>query len=390
MAESLTIRNFGPIKEIEIPILRPLNVFVGPSGSGKSTIMKVLAAFQWLYKMLCIRSYLKRSGVKRSPFRFRVEDLLKHNGLSGYMQPDTEIIYRNESTELIYNRRSKLQGANTLVPPQEISLEKIAFISDKRMTIPNILSGMINIRHGLFYLEDTLENFMLAWDAIPSTGVDYIGVKFETKRTGAGRRIMVVPLSDDAKAYALPLHEASSGIQSVSAVHYIAEYFARHYDLVNSINSSVLSYLSRSDSLSDFKTQTNIGDFPRRRITLHIEEPELSLFPDNQTGLMEYLYRNFFSAEERPDHIAFQLNVATHSPYLVNHLNLMFKAAETRRPINGATLNFEDVNLFYLHSGVLNDMRLLNAPIMNTDVLSNTIENIYELYDALTETSTVE
>ena len=68
----------------------------------------------------------------------------------------------------------------------------------------------------------------------------------------------------------------------------------------------------------------------------------------------------------------------------------MFKAAETRRPINGATLNFEDVNLFYLHSGVLNDMRLLNAPIMNTDVLSNTIENIYDLYDALTETSTVE
>lgn len=390
MAESLTIRNFGPIKEIEIPNLQPLNVFVGPSGSGKSTIMKVLAAFQWLYKMLCIRSYLKRSGVKRSPFRFRVEDLLKHNGLSGYMQPDTEIIYRNESTELIYNRRSKLQGANTLVPPQEISLEKIAFISDKRMTIPNILSGMINIRHGLFYLEDTLENFMLAWDAITSTEVDYLGVKFETKRTGAGRRIMVVPLSDDAKDYALPLHEASSGIQSVSAVHYIAEYFARHYDLVNSINSSVLSYLSRSDSLSDFKTQTNIGDFPRRRITLHIEEPELSLFPDNQTGLMEYLYRNFFSAEERPDHTAFQLNVATHSPYLVNHLNLMFKAAETRRPINGATLNFEDVNLFYLHSGVLNDMRLLNAPIMNTDVLSNTIENIYELYDALTETSTVE
>lgn len=390
MAESLTIRNFGPIKEIEIPILRPLNVFVGPSGSGKSTIMKVLAAFQWLYKMLCIRSYLKRSGVKRSPFRFRVEDLLKHNGLSGYMQPDTEIIYRNESTELIYNRRRKLQGANTLVPPQEISLEKIAFISDKRMTIPNILSGMINIRHGLFYLEDTLENFMLAWDAITSTEVDYLGVKFETKRTGAGRRIMVVPLSDDAKDYALPLHEASSGIQSVSAVHYIAEYFARHYDLVNSINSSVLSYLSRSDSLSDFKTQTNIGDFPRRRITLHIEEPELSLFPDNQTGLMEYLYRNFFSVGRRSDRTAFQLNVATHSPYLVNHLNLMFKAAETRRPINGATLNFEDVNLFYLHSGVLNDMRLLNAPIMNTDVLSNTIENIYELYDALTETSTVE
>lgn len=36
---------------------------------------------------------------------------------------------------------------------------------------------------------------------------------------------------------------------------------------------------------------------------------------------------------------------------------------------------------------MLNDLRLLNAPIMNTDVLSDTIERIYELYDALTETT---
>ena len=65
----------------------------------------------------------------------------------------------------------------------------------------------------------------------------------------------------------------------------------------------------------------------------------------------------------------------------------MFKAAETRQPVNGASLNFDEVNLFYLHNGMLNDLRLLNAPIMNTDVLSDTIERIYELYDALTETT---
>jgi predicted ATPase len=68
MKESILIKNFGPIKEIEIGDIRPLTVFIGESGSGKSMVMKVLVLFRWLYKMLNIRSYLKYANITQTPF----------------------------------------------------------------------------------------------------------------------------------------------------------------------------------------------------------------------------------------------------------------------------------------------------------------------------------
>ncbi|MEO7801731.1 MAG: AAA family ATPase, partial [Ginsengibacter sp.] len=45
MKEKLIIKNFGPIKSVEIE-LRMFNVLIGDQGTGKSTIAKVLIAIQ--------------------------------------------------------------------------------------------------------------------------------------------------------------------------------------------------------------------------------------------------------------------------------------------------------------------------------------------------------
>lgn len=58
----------------------------------------------------------------------------------------------------------------------------------------------------------------------------------------------------------------------------IVEYFSKHYDLVESLNRSILSYVSQSDNLKAFKAATNVGEFPSKRVSLFVEEPELSLF----------------------------------------------------------------------------------------------------------------
>ena len=76
MRESLLIKNFGPIREVEIDDIRPLTIFIGESGSGKSTIMKVLAMFRWIYKMMNIRSYLRFAGISKSPFRFSLSSYI--------------------------------------------------------------------------------------------------------------------------------------------------------------------------------------------------------------------------------------------------------------------------------------------------------------------------
>ena len=43
MNEKLIIRNFGPIKDVELD-LRKINIFIGDQGTGKSTVAKVLYA----------------------------------------------------------------------------------------------------------------------------------------------------------------------------------------------------------------------------------------------------------------------------------------------------------------------------------------------------------
>lgn len=90
MSESIRIYHFGPIKDVTILDIRPLTVFIGESGSGKSTIMKVLAMFQWLYKMMCLRSYMKYAGVKKSAFRLRFDKLLQENGLESFTRSRTQ------------------------------------------------------------------------------------------------------------------------------------------------------------------------------------------------------------------------------------------------------------------------------------------------------------
>jgi len=40
MKESIIIKNFGPLKEVEIDDIKPLTVFIGKSAGGKSIIMK--------------------------------------------------------------------------------------------------------------------------------------------------------------------------------------------------------------------------------------------------------------------------------------------------------------------------------------------------------------
>ena len=71
MKEYITIKEFGPLKNIENLEIKPFTVLIGESASGKSTLMKVVAMMRYIHKMANIRSYLKHSKIAKSPFRMR-------------------------------------------------------------------------------------------------------------------------------------------------------------------------------------------------------------------------------------------------------------------------------------------------------------------------------
>lgn len=324
--ESLIIRRFGPIENVELPQIMRFNIFIGESGSGKSTIMKVLAMMRWIFKMCCMRTYFRESGLP-SPFRFRSESILSDNGLKYFVRPDSEIVYNNGSFQIV------LKGSSLIIPskavdPDQLTLHKIAYISDKRVLIPDLAAGNVTLRHNMFYLDETFLNYQKALEVISEAEMSYLGVKMSVKKTATGRRVVVSSNEKGASAFDnLPLTSASSGMQSSVALHVIAAYFSRHYSIVDAMNSTIIRYLAVGDNLSKFSADRNVGNFPYRRISLHLEEPELSLFPSNQWGLMQYLINECINAKNAE----MDLTMATHSPYILTALNIMMLAYRARQ-----------------------------------------------------------
>lgn len=378
MRESIIIRNFGPIKEIEIENIRPLTVLIGESGSGKSTILKVMALFRWIFKMVSIRSYLRQSGITKSPFIFGFNTYIRNNGFKGYLKDDTEIIYSRGNC-LIEYKNGKL-NADAFLDNAQLSLEKICFISDKRNMIPDILANNLDKKNTGFFLKETLGDYLLATKEVKELIFDYLGVKFVVVKTNAGDKYYIEGTNDESP-FSIKFEDASSGTQTVTPLSVIIEYFSRHYSLVKAFNNAIFSYMTNSDNLSDFKAVTNVGDIRYKRVNIHIEEPELSLYPESQRSLMNFIVNRCFI--DRPNDYDMTVMMATHSPYIINHINLLILAGKKGLLEGGASLNFNDVDVFEVTDGYLNDLKLEETFIIDSRPLSEPISNIYERYNEL-------
>lgn len=379
--ESLYIKNFGPIKEISIDDIKKFTVLIGESGSGKSTIMKVLALFRWLYKMINIRSFLRYSGIKKSPFRFMFVNMLKTSGMLGYLRTDTIFRYSNGACELEWDANSKkLKGTDKYIPKNELSLEKISFISDKRNIIPDILDHNVSIKRDMFYAVETYTDFEMALKNVKSVELLNLGVSFVAKKTQQGLKYSIVHNKDNNQG--VKLNEASSGTQNLVPVSVIVEYYSHYYDLVSSINNAILSYVAKSDTLSNFKAVNNIGDFPYKNVHLIIEEPELSLYPSSQRELMDYLISNLYGDLTRD--YSMSLIMATHSPYIVNYINVLLRR---NKQTSKASLQSSDLSVYRVSNGQIQNLvgedSKTGETIVNTMDLSEEMQEIYEEYIAL-------
>ncbi|MDR0977111.1 MAG: AAA family ATPase [Prevotellaceae bacterium] len=374
MKESISIRNFGPIKDVTIDNIRPFTVFIGESGSGKSAIMKTIVLFRWLYKMLCIRSYLKYANISQSPFGFDFKAYLSKNGLADYLHEDTDISYEKGNTTIHYGKKL---ATSPLVSEDEISLEKMCFISDKRNLIPDILAGYKTDMS--FYLNETFSDFKKGEEYIKELPINFLDVTYKSEKTNFGTQYFIV--GKDAE-YKIKLENASSGTQTVVPLLVILEYFSRHYDFSKRFNAIVLDYMAQNDSLKDFRPSQNIGNIKFRNIHIHLEEPELSLYPESQCDLINAIVGHSFV--QTHDAYAMDVMLTTHSPYVINHLNLLFKAYDRNRLIDEkAKLRYEDTAVYLVADGKLRDLKLRNERLIDTNPLSDTINDIYDEYNKL-------
>lgn len=379
MKESIIIRNFGPLKDIHIENIKPFTVLIGESGSGKSTLMKCISLFRYIFKMENIRSYLKKSKISKSPFRFHIAKHFKNNGLDEFINSSTVIIYtvefeNGEIIEIKYSDK-KLYRSN-LISPNNIHFTKISFITENRNIIPLWASKSASLAGAYlgFYFHEVYKDFELASDSLKTVTLEQVGVKFSSKKTHKGKEYKIESINKD---FEIEFKNSSSGTQSSAPITLISKYFTSKFDFEDAFNRSVLSYLSAVDSLTDFRPIRNLSEL-NKKIYIHIEEPELSLYPDAQFKLMEELVKDCFNRNENDT----SLFISTHSPYIINHLNLMIKAFE-KNTIEQAKYNYNNLAVYQVVDGTLQDLMVQNEKLVNTNPLSETINSIYDKYNEL-------
>ncbi len=384
MTESIHIKNLGPIKDIYIENVKPFTVLIGESGSGKSTLMKAIALFRWIYKMHNIRSYLKHSNISKSPFRFRMETYLKNCGFEQFVKNDTEIIYTTtfeskKSYQIKFVRKGLSGTSNSeLVSEGDIYFNKISFISETRNIIPLWSDKGASLTGGYlgFYFHEVYKDFDLASNALKELELKFLGLQFAVKKTNSGKKYTIQSSTKDI--FEIDFKNSSSGTQTSVPISLIAQYFSKSFNFEDAFNRSVLSYLSNTDNLTGFKAIKNLSEI-NKKIFIHIEEPELSLFPDAQTQLIDDLVNKCFITNGN----SIELFLSTHSPYIINHLNLLIKSFDTGKLINGAKIDYDDLAVYQVVDGRLVNLIAQNKRLVNTNPLSETINYIYDQYAQL-------
>ena len=389
MKESIIIKNFGPLKEVEIDDIKPLTVFIGKSAGGKSIIMKVIVLMRYIYKMVNIRSYLKNAKITRSPFKLRFNSLL-HDGLKGMITAQTEIYYTVEINGNKYTLKYTNRGlqSDINIPDKDLIFFKEAYVSGMRSLIPIWASKAVSVKgENLgFFFHETFNDFNDATDVIKEQKLEYLNLKMKVRKSGNRPKLFTIEsLQNDAVP--IELRYASSGIQTSAPLVAIVHYFAQEFSFKDAFQRSVLNYLYKQDLLTKFTPGINRNKLGKY-VHIHIEEVELSLAPEDQRAFMSNLIEEVFHKNKKDRKLG-QM-VSTHSPYIVNHLNVLLRAGyfEKARE-NYPFLEKDDIAVYRVNEGKIISLMATDNDtgeyVINALDMSDTMERIFEEYESMEE-----
>ena len=376
MKEFITIKNFGPLKNIEDLEIKQFTILIGESASGKSTLMKVVAMMRYIYKMANIRSYLYRSNITKSPFRIRLDTMMKRQGMTKMFTKDSLIVYRVQMDDGVSYEVRIENGSlkkTVVIESHHLMLCKDSFVSENRNIIPTwVQTSWVNKGATLgFYFHETNEDFGRASKDDKELVLDFVGMKMViTHPKGKPTRYQIVPI--DNHHAPIELTEASSGIQTSAPLALIVDYFAKEFSFKDAFRRSVMDYLYEEENIQKFNSVVEPTALTKV-VDIHIEEPELSLFPDAQCKLVENL---IFTATHSKDDRLVTLMLATHSPYILNYLNIMLNQTDEQR----ARLNNSNTAVYRNYEGEIQDLLMQDDKghwIVDTYDLSEMMSSIY-------------
>jgi predicted ATPase len=389
----LIINNIGPLKYVDIE-LKTVNVFIGRQSSGKSTLAKIISFCSWLEK--------NNDRVRKSLLDGAYKMLISYSRLSdAYFTHESSIFYEGENIVYAYNFSTPLpvsKGTEISWEPVIDTKEvfgafivrtinpKVAYIPAER----NFVSAVNNLSD---YSEedDNLQDFVNTWYKAKkkytmSNALNLMGLhaKFFYQESDMTDNILL----DSGEE--LPLTSASSGLQSVIPllvlINWLSDGIYEEEKPFSPIEQEKIVELLKAlpDGLKDDKVKRlleRMTGFIKGYVYSHtqfiVEEPEQNLFPETQCELLNYLLAAINHGKGH------RMVLTTHSPYVLNQLNLLFKAFDKNVLISNASLNYDDTNVFAIEDGELRDLKVQNAHMVDPEYLVQFISSIYRQYAEL-------
>lgn len=340
MAESLVIKNLGPLTNVVLADIRPVMVLIGKSGSGKSLILKILAMMRHVCKRQLIRRALKASGVKKTSFRIRKDSYLKFAEIDGLVNGTTSIEYRLRWTDLDCHVTFSKRGFAVDFKDDRYREDagpfvKVAFISDSRNLLASWARRGASVQSKVFdnYFSETYNLWDEAITAKMSSQQDigYLGTRVAISKGESGRREIAIINGKGRKTL---FEHGASGEKAAIPVTLILRYLTRGFDFADAVQRSYVSdfldalMAKGNDRLPILPPSEKIVSFDQFYLCAHIEEPELSLDPQTQLRFADDLMKTMEPTENGKYRVDASVVFTTHSPYWVTALNTI---AEERK-----------------------------------------------------------
>ena len=333
----LHLENIGPISIVDIDLQR-YNIFIGPQSSGKSTIAKMVSFCSWIEK----RALTTLSEDVFSNEQEFIEHVEEYHKMHDYFNRKSVLEYDSQNIRIIY------KDAKLTIK----ILDKITYKRKKILYIPSDrnLVAMPRLDRLVVETNTNLRSFIFDWfDArgfydkshrlnILDLNMEYYYDK-DAKKVSQDRIIHT-----NGKTYDIALSDASSGLQSVTPLTLLLNYYSNQYfadygkttsyekeqelkQLEKKINSldqeGILTAILGPNNIVRSITRQNLYN----NLTIPsscnfiIEEPEQNLFPSTQAQLISYLL-NICNAQEKQH----SFTLTTHSPYILTQLNILLFA----------------------------------------------------------------
>lgn len=332
----LHLENIGPISIVDIDLCR-YNVFIGPQSSGKSTIAKLISFCSWVEKRVAT-TLSENIFANAEDFKTQAEDYHK---MHGYFNEESVLEYSSDIIQIMYKEN---EFSLKLLNKTAYKRKKILYIpSDRNLVAMDKLDRLI------VETNTNLRGFMFDWfDARETYGKEHhlnildLNMEYYYDKDAKVNKDKIIHIN--GKTYEIALSDASSGLQSVTPLTLLLNYFSNKYfsdygktityekekeqkDLREKINilisNSMLAFIAgKNNVISSVESR-----FIYNNLTIPsscnfiIEEPEQNLFPSTQAQLISYLL-NICNAQEKQH----SFSLTTHSPYILTQLNILLFA----------------------------------------------------------------